>query len=140
MTARHPYPAVRVPSELQVYVDTIGEQKAMDVFMAFGGTHLNFDYRTKGRSELAKLIGTEDANALIEQAHRLPRRVPLANYWMALVLARRGWTHTAICRHLRVSETALRNYFKAAGRDFPRDREGGDQPAPGPDDRQMTLF
>lgn len=115
MTANLPaLPLPPVPAHLQPWVEALGADLAADVFLKLGGCELSLAAVSRGRSQLADLVGTERATALA--AHpRMPAVkafVPLANRWVAQLLRMRGHSVGDIARRTRVSATTIRKYVK----------------------------
>lgn len=106
--ARHAAPA-RV--RLAPFVEALGADLAVSFLMTFGGTEISWSNKPRHAAHVA-LIGLDRAAALAEQAHRLPRRVPLASRWLAKMLDWQGLPANVIAGKLRVTDVTVRRYLK----------------------------
>lgn len=105
-------PMPRPTAQVQPYVDALGAELAMRFLLSFGGSILSVSKDPKGRSAYEALIGRAAALRLAEQAHRLQRRVPLANGWLAEMLAWQGFSVSHIARTIRASDNSVRLILK----------------------------
>ena len=130
---KHNYP--RQPAHIQPYVAVLGIEDTIRFLLAFGGAELYLTTTPKGRSKLALMFGLTKAAAIARAAEHMPRRVPTAKPWIALVWAAQGQSVADICRTLHVSDVTVRGWLKRAV-------EGEfNPPANGPaNDRQLRLF
>lgn len=104
--------APRPTAQVAPFCEVLGLDLTVEFILAFGGADLNLSDDPKGRGMVEALVGYEKAKALGKQAHRIPRRIPLAKRWMTAVLAWRGYSSAAIARTLRVSEVTVRQWLK----------------------------
>lgn len=104
--------APRPTAQVAPFVDALGLDLAVAFLLAFGGADLNLPADPKGHSMVVARIGYDNAKALSDEAHRIPRRVPLANRWLAHVLAWKGHSAASIARQLRVSNVTVRQWLK----------------------------
>ena len=104
----------RVPAHVQVYVDVLGSDRAVDFLLRFGGAEVYFSEDPKGGSEIEQAIGRAD---LVQLSERLPLKheVPVAKSWIAAMLYEKGWTIAAIARKLHTTRVTVRKYVKTAG-------------------------
>lgn len=102
------------PAHIAPYVKVLGQDMAVEFLLAFGGAELYLAANPKGRSRLAKLIGRERAAALAKAAEHLPRRVPTAKPWIAMVMRSKGLPVAEIARRLHVADVTVRAYLKRA--------------------------
>jgi DNA-binding transcriptional regulator YiaG len=107
---------IPVPANLEPYVRVLGVDLAIMFLTEFGGAELYLARQPKGRSRVAKLIGTERAALLAEAAEHLPRRVPLGKRWIAQVYRERGLSTAEIARRLRTSDVTVRGWLKPPDR------------------------
>ena len=102
-------------AQVQPYFEVLGPDLTVDFLLTFGGAEMTISENPQGRSELEKLVGHEKTKALGQRLHLLQRRVPLAEKWLAKVLAWQGHGTATIARRLRVSDTTVRKWLKEAG-------------------------
>ncbi|OYU62493.1 MAG: hypothetical protein CFE30_09400 [Bradyrhizobium sp. PARBB1] len=102
----------RPTAQVQPYVDALGVDLAIDFLLTFGGSEVSISQDPKGRGAYEALIGREAALRLAAQAHRLQRRVPLANPWLAAMLQWKGYSVANISRKLRASDNSVRAMLK----------------------------
>ncbi|TBB88274.1 hypothetical protein ELH41_16215 [Rhizobium ruizarguesonis] len=115
--------AEKIPAHLEPYVLALGEDKAIEFFLRFGGAQIYLSENPQPSSEAAQVIGIEGVRALaraLRSGHIL--RVPLAKEWTANRLKAKGWKVQAIARELRATDVTVRKWLKAR------------------EDRQLTLF
>ncbi len=109
----------RPPAHLAPYVDAIGVDAAMVLFLEFGGTELYLARDPRADSELVRVLGIDVARALGELAQStiLQPRMPLGKAWVAQVLAGRGLSNAEIARRLHTTDVTVRKYLKGVKRD-----------------------
>lgn len=105
---------VRPPAHIEVYVDVLGADLAVEFFLSFGGAELYLAAAPK-RSRLVEVVGTEKARALAGFAHRLPARVPVPKQWLARHLKTKGLSNADIARKLHVTDVTVRSYLQGTG-------------------------
>lgn len=118
----------RPPAQVQVYVDVLGVEGAVEFLLTFGGAELYVAANPKGRGMVERQFGAEKAAALAALVDRLPRRVPTAKPWIAQVLRTQGLPVAEIARRLHATDVSVRAWLRKA--------DLGD----GPDSRQLRLF
>lgn len=104
-------------AQVEAYVDAMGPDLAVKFLLAFGGAELAIPDAPTGRTAHEVLIGPEAAARLCAVRHRLQRRVPLANAWLAAMLAWQGHSNAHIARTLRVSDNSVRHMLKGRKND-----------------------
>lgn len=119
------------PAHVAPYVRILGEDKAIDFLLHFGGSELYIKWQTEARAELTELIGAEAVEALAAAQDGLPRRVPTAKPYIARVLYAKGLTVDQVARRVRVLNTTIRRYLAP---DMPK------RPAPDYRNEQGDLF
>lgn len=129
--------SIRVPANLQVFVEALGEDGAIDFLMQFGGAPLHIPKGTRGDTLVERAIGQTKTRALYAVRDRIPKRMPSGKAWIAACLQERGLSVAEIARTLKVSDVAVRKYKAARGRftDSTKAREPKESP---PD--QLDLF
>lgn len=102
------------PAHLEPYVSALGVEKAIELFLTFGGTFLYIPRDPKGRSELVTVLGIEAAQALADLNARtsLPRRLPIGKKWIAQVLKSQGLPEAKIATRLHVSNVTVTNMLR----------------------------
>jgi hypothetical protein len=119
------------PAHVQPYVDALGEDRALDVLLTFGGSEVYLASRPTERSRLAQLIGTDGVVALAAISDSLKSRIPTARPWCAAMLRTRGLPVAEIARRLSANDSTVRRWLKLADADA-RNRPG--------DPRQLSLI
>lgn len=104
-------PMPRPPAQALPYVEALGADLAVTFLLTYGGAEMTLSATPAGAAHVA-MIGPERAAALAAQADRLPKRVPLANRWLAKMLAWQGASTAEIARRLRVSDSTVRAYLR----------------------------
>lgn len=99
------------PAHVAPYVRILGEDKAIDFLLHFGGGELYLKWKTDARAELIELIGAKAVDALAAAQDGLPRRVPKADAYIARVLFARGLTISQVARKVRASDVTIRRYL-----------------------------
>ena len=108
-------PMPQTPAHLAPYVEVLGVDLAVTFFLRFGGSEINLpmyaDHEPR-RGEAVNLIGSENLSQLGDKIGAAKTRVPLANEWIARILAWQGHPVAAIARRIRVSDTTVRRWLK----------------------------
>lgn len=117
----------RPPSHLQAFVDVLGVDMAVELFLNFGGSEIYYPKKVRPNTNLTELVGVDQAEKLAAAYHAglLPDRVPLGKPWIAEVLRAQGETVTSIARRLHMTDRWVRKHTS---------------PAPHKDPRQLRLF
>ena len=102
----------RPPAQVAPFVEALGPELAMAFILRFGGSEVYLPKNPTEANALVAVIGTEGTRALHElgQTGWLPRRIPLANRWLAAMMAWQGHSVTEIAWTLRVSDVRIREY------------------------------
>ncbi|MBO0346022.1 helix-turn-helix domain-containing protein [Roseibium sp. CAU 1637] len=98
------------PAHIEAYVEILGEDLAVEFFLAFGGTELYFG-NSPSRSMIVKLTGAEKMVMLTERLGVGFIRIPIPKPWIAAVLIERGLNKAEIARKLHVDQTTVRRWF-----------------------------
>lgn len=101
----------RPPVQVAPYVEALGADLAVTFLLTYGGAEMTMSAAPANAVHVA-LIGTERAAALSAQGHRLQKRIPLANRWLAKMLCWQGASITEISRRLRVTDQTVRRYLR----------------------------
>jgi hypothetical protein len=105
-------PMPRPTAQVEPYVTAMGAELAVQFLLTFGGAEMAIPDSPKGRSAFEAVIGTQAAEALAAQSHRLQKRVPLAKAWLAAMLDWQGHSVANIARTLRVTDVSVRKMLK----------------------------
>lgn len=128
---------VRAPAHIAKIVEALGQDRAIQFLLEFGGGQLTISRRPTTKSRLVTTLGADGAAALAEIADHLPRRIPTAKPWIARVWASAGTPIDQIARQLHVSNVAVNGWLKdpRTGERLPgRARRDTNDP------RQLRLF
>ncbi len=105
-------PMPRPTAQVEPYVEALGSDLAVRFILQFGGAEVYIAADPKGRSSYEVLVGPDGARALAAVADRLQARVPIANRWLAAMLAWQGYSTAHIARTIRVSDPTVRRWLK----------------------------
>lgn len=111
----HPRPTAQV----QMFVDALGTEGAVEFLLAFGGAELYLPQNPRPDSKLVEVMGMDAACALGAMAQRVmvPDRIPTAKPWIARVLRARGLPNAEIARRLHVTDVTVRRWIAGQGND-----------------------
>lgn len=99
------------PKQAQRYVDAIGIEAAIDLFLNLGGSEVFLSIDPKGRGIVERLVGYHHAKTLAAASDDLKIRVPLANAWLARCLYAQGLSVAVISRRLRCADSTVHRYL-----------------------------
>lgn len=105
-------PAVKVPPNLIPFVETLGEEVAIHLFLSLGGTQI---YVPTAKAKIRggifwKIVGEENSEALVEHFGGEYVRIPIASQWVAAVLLKRGFSLNRIAGIIRVDVATVRRW------------------------------
>lgn len=100
------------PVHVQVYVDALGTETAIDFLLTFGGVEMYFSDELKVRGIIESVVGSAKAPALADAFPDMMHRVPLAQDWLACCLHAQGLSVATIARRLRRSDLTIRKILK----------------------------
>lgn len=100
------------PATIEPIVRAIGRERAVRLFLRFGGSTVYIAKRPQEQSRLAMVIGEHAMAALARHMGQGHLKVPLANAWIARQLAAEGVSRAEMCRMIRVSRTTLNGYLR----------------------------
>ena len=115
-------PCPKTPAALAPYVEVLGVDLAVDFFLRFGGSELYFPRDRCHGGAATSMIGVEKIAALGDRLCAVRKRIPLANRWIAEVLAWKGCPTAEIARWIRVSDVTVRHWLSGEHRPFPVER------------------
>lgn len=116
---------LQVPAELALFVDELGAEGAIELFLTMGGASCYFAERPQPGSEISRVIGAEGVCRIAARLKASGRRestrirVPLAKPWVSRYLYAEGWTIAEIARRVRVSDVTVKTYLRPAERPVP---------------------
>ena len=100
----------QVPAHIEPFVEILGCDTAMALFLAFGGTEIYLSLSPK-RSRVLELTGADKMAMLAERLGAGHIRVPLAKAWIAKRLSGKGLSKAAIARELHVDQRTVGRWF-----------------------------
>ena len=107
----------RAPAHVDLYVQVLGVDLAVQFLLAFGGAELYIAAQPGPQSQLVKVLGYEAAVALAAAAEghgaRWQARVPTGKPWIAKVWHAQGLPKAEIARRLHVTDVAVRGWLSA---------------------------
>lgn len=125
------YPAV--PAHLQPYVEVLGIEGAIELFLKLGGSEVYLaGVAPTGESMIADLIGADRQMALAALIRYPKTRIPIPKRWIAHCLRATGLSTAEIGRRLHTTDSTVRRWLAKV----PAVTEGR---APR-DPRQLSLF
>ena len=105
-----------MPAHLWPYTDLLGQQRALEFFLEFGGATFYLANDPKGGSEIAGFLGLELMSQLIDRlrADRVNPyiRIPTAKPWMANVMVRGGMAISKVARKLHTTDVTVSRWLK----------------------------
>jgi hypothetical protein len=107
-------PMPRPPANVAPYVAALGPDAAVRFLLAFGGAEFYFAARPGPDNAAVDVIGIDGVRALAAFSDKLHQRqrVPLANRWLAKMLAWQGHSIAEIARRLRASDSTVRKWVR----------------------------
>ncbi len=106
-------PMPRPTAQVEPYFEVLGADLTVKFLLQFGGAQASFANEPKGHGLVEVLIGPDKVAALATSQHpALQKRVPVANRWLAEMLAWQGYSNAAIARRLRTTDVTVRNWLK----------------------------
>jgi hypothetical protein len=117
------------PAHAATWVAVLGEDLAVKVFLALGGSLIDLAYAPR-TSALSEIVGIDRAAALGQALGSGKIKVPLAKPYVAQVLYKNGTAQQEIARRLHVDVATVARQLKAT--------PGGRRRSP--DIRQIELF
>lgn len=100
-----------VPAIVMPYLAALGEDRARDFLLKFGGQELTIPARLSAKSPLVREVGEAGAVAFREQLGAGKLRVPMARRWVAVRLEAIGVEPAEIAKRLRVTRESVRHYL-----------------------------
>ena len=107
--------ASQAPAHLRPYIDVLGEERAVEFLLEFGGGTFYLAADPKGNSEIARYLGLDLAAQLVavlrSASSSTYARVPTAKPWIASVLRGRKLSIGAIARKLHVTDVTVARWL-----------------------------
>ena len=103
----------KVPENLRPYVKVLGEDDALNLFLALGGTEIYLAVKSSGKSLLSRTIGREKSDALSAEIGTGHVRLPIARRWIADTMWDRGHSIAEIARVIRCSTRTVQRWFNS---------------------------
>lgn len=100
-----------VPAHLGPYVDVLGADGAVTLFLELGGSQIYLPRRSSDRTAAAKAIGADNVERLAQAMGHGYIKVPLARQWIAQVLRARGVSDNEIARLVRADVATVRRWL-----------------------------
>lgn len=102
---------LRSPATPEAFVEALGTERAVAVFLSLGGSTVYLSARPRPGSKLVALIGRDGAEALARTFGAGNLAVPLGNAIAARHLADQGIPRAEIARRLRVARETVRTHL-----------------------------
>jgi hypothetical protein len=102
-----------VPAHLDPYVDVLGVDGALALFLELGGSQVYLPRRSGKRTLLAKTIGADQVERLAAVLGYGYIKVPVARQWCAEALRAQGRSDNEIARIVRADVATVRRWLSA---------------------------
>lgn len=99
------------PDNIAPYVEALGIEDAMRLFLSVGGSDVYLPRHSTRRSLSARTIGADKVERLTEVFGYGHIKVPLARQWVAAVMKAQGASLAEIARTVRVDVATVRRWF-----------------------------
>lgn len=99
------------PANVAAYVDVIGTERALALFLALGGSQIYLSLGSGDRSLAARTIGAENVERLAAAMGYGYIKVPLARQWIAETLRDAGKSYNEIARVVRADVATVRKWL-----------------------------
>ena len=120
------------PAHLQPYVEVLGVEGAIELFLALGGSEVYLaGIAPTGQSLIADQIGAERQMALAARIRYPKTRIPIPKQWIAQCMRATGLSTAEISRRLHTTDSTVRRWLARAS--------AGADPAR-LDPRQLSFF
>ena len=103
--------SAQVPANLRPYVEALGVEDAMRLFLSLGGSEVYLPNRSTRRSMAARTIGADQVDKLAAELGAGYIKVPLARQWIAATMQARGESLAEIARTVRVDVATVRKWL-----------------------------
>lgn len=100
-----------VPAHIAPYVDVLGVDDTVALFLAVGGSQIYISRKSGKRTVAAKTIGAAQVERLAAVLGHGYIKVPLARQWIAEVLRAQGKSDNEIARRVRADVATVRRWL-----------------------------
>ena len=107
-----------IPAGFRVLADAAGEDAAITICLAYGGTRLYVPYSAVG-TKLEDLIGLEAARKIVDVAAGNALEIPLSARVLSNALAQRGWSQERRARVLCRARRTIQRWDNDTVPSFP---------------------
>lgn len=102
---------VKTPAHLAAYVDVLGIEGALALFLSAGGSQVYLPKKSSERTVAAQAIGAENVERLAASFGYGYIKVPLARQWIAEVMRANGDSDNEIARTVRADVATVRRWL-----------------------------
>lgn len=102
---------LHIPANIEPYVEALGVDDAMRLFLSVGGSDIYLPRRSSPRSQAARTVGPDRVDKLAKVIGYGYIKVPLAKRWMAEVMKSQGVSTAEIARTIRTEVATVRKWF-----------------------------
>lgn len=99
------------PAHLSPYVEALGVDGAIALFLALGGSQIYLPRRSSNRTVAAQTIGADNVERLAAALGYGYIKVPLARQWIAKALRAQGKSDNEIARLVRADVATVRRWL-----------------------------
>ncbi len=103
------------PDNIARFVDVLGVDLTVQLFLAVGGTKIYLPYRSSAGTPAARAIGPEPVQRLAKAFGHGWAKVPLARRWIAMQLRAQGKSTEEIARTIRADAETVRRWDTTGG-------------------------
>jgi hypothetical protein len=101
----------KAPAHLAPYVDVLGADAAIALFLALGGSQIYLPRRSGSRTVAAQTIGADNVERLAAVLGYGYIKVPLARQWIAEAMRAEGRSDNEIARLVRADVATVRRWL-----------------------------
>lgn len=102
---------VPAPAHIAPYVEAIGAERAVALFLALGGSQIYLPRRSSKRTIAAQTIGADQVERLAAVLGHGYIKVPIARQWVAEVMRSEGKSDNEIARLVRADVATVRRWL-----------------------------
>ena len=102
---------IEIPPHIKPFVDVLGDNKAIEFLLRFGGTPVYLATNPQARSLVVDCVGYDLAVRLGRKLGPGAIKIPTAKPWIAKHLSAKGWTGIAISRKLHTDDRTVRGWL-----------------------------
>ena len=101
----------QIPANIAPFVEALGTEDAMRLFLSLGGSDIYLPQRSSPRSMAARTIGPAKVDQLAAVMGYGYIKVPLARQWIAAEMKSRGESLAEIARTVRADVATVRRWL-----------------------------